>query len=165
MSKLITQLLLLKWLSLWFIWMMNPPPDTWPGAGLYPQIWKTVRYHSTWRWVGRAEWSESACDALTCLKNSGPLVADGETYQVVMCLWGGFGTAGSGSGPVSGCGWSAGRTPCLQAQPVLKSPRSRQGCRGPQHTDWCSSQLHVLDCWCCSRCWMTEMQKSTLAVC
>lgn len=31
---MITQLLLLKWLSLWFIWRMNPHPDTWPGAAL-----------------------------------------------------------------------------------------------------------------------------------
>lgn len=31
---MITQLLLLKWLSLWFFWRMNPRPDTWPGAAL-----------------------------------------------------------------------------------------------------------------------------------
>lgn len=48
----------------------EPPPDTWPGAGLHPQICRAARYHSNWRWVGRAEWSESACDALMCLRDS-----------------------------------------------------------------------------------------------
>lgn len=85
-----------------------------------------------------------------------PLVAEKDTYHVIMCLWGGLGSAGSGSGPASGCGWSAGRTPGLWGPQVLRSRQSCGDCRGPQHTDWCRSQLHVLDCWCCSRCWMTQ---------
>lgn len=70
MFKLITQLLLLKWLSFLFFLNDEPPPDTWPGAGLHPQLCRTARYHSNWRWVGRAEWSESACDALKGLRDS-----------------------------------------------------------------------------------------------
>lgn len=74
----------------------------------------------------------------------------------------GLGSADSGSGPVSGCGWSAGMTPWW-AQPVLRSRRRWRGCRGPQHTGWCSSQRLALDCRCCSHCWRTETQTSMLA--
>lgn len=70
MFKLITQLLLLKWLSLLIYFNDEPPPDTWPGAGLHPQIRRAARYHSNWRWMGRAEWSESACGALAGLRDS-----------------------------------------------------------------------------------------------
>lgn len=55
---MITQLLLLKWLSLWFIWRMNLRPDTWPGAALCPETpqpletgaksW--VKWTSMWHW-------------------------------------------------------------------------------------------------------------------
>lgn len=88
----------------------------------------------------------------------GPPVDDRDTRQVVMCLWGGLGSAGSGSGPASGCGWSAGRRPGSWGRPVLRSRRSWGGCRGPRRTDWCRSRPHALDCWCCccSRCWMTQ---------
>lgn len=125
------------------------------------KLWETAVTGDRWE---ELSWSESACDALTSLKEPGPLAADRETHWVVMCPWGGLGSAGSGSGRVSGCGWCAGRTPCLLVQPVLRSCRSLRGCRVPGRTDWCSSQMHVLECWCCSRCWMTERQKSTLAM-
>lgn len=70
MFTLITRLLLLTWLSLLIYLNDGPPPDTWPGAGLHPQICRAARYHSNWRWVGRAEWSESACGALARLRDS-----------------------------------------------------------------------------------------------
>lgn len=70
MFTLITRLLLLKWLSLLIYLNDEPPPDTWPGVGLHPQICRAARYHSNWRWVGRAEWSESACGVLACLRDS-----------------------------------------------------------------------------------------------
>lgn len=130
------------------------PSRYWPGAGLHPQICRAARHRSNWRWMVRAEWSESACGASGTLR---PLVADRGRRQVVMCLWADIGSAGSGSGRASGCGWSAGRTPSSYGQSVLRSHRSWWGCRGPQRTDCYSCQPHAQDCWCCccSR-WMTQ---------
>lgn len=102
---------------------------------------------------------------VTSLKQHAPLVAEQrESRQAVMCPWGGLGSAGSGSGRVSGCGWCAGRTPCLLARPVLRGFPSRPGCRGPWRSGWCSSQMCGLECWCCSHCWTTEKQKWTWAL-
>lgn len=146
---MITQLLLLEWLSLWLIWRMNPCLDTWPRSCSLVQ-----RRRSNWRQVGRAEWSGSACDALTSLKELAPLVIEQrECHQAVMCPSGDLGSAGSGSGRVSRCGWCAGKTPCSLARPVLRGFPSRLGCRGPWRSGWCSSQMTCgLECWCCSRC-------------
>lgn len=55
------------------------PPDTWPGAGLHPQICWAVRYHSNWRWVGKrwVKWFSTWCSDM--LQGIRPQVADRRT--------------------------------------------------------------------------------------
>lgn len=145
----------------WIYLKDEPPPRHLTRSCSLVQRWR-----SNWRQVGRAEWSGSACDALTSLKEHAPLVTEHRQWrQAIMCPSGDLGCAGSGSGRVSRCGWCAGRTPCSLARPVRRGFPSRRGCRGPRRSGWCSSQMMCgLECWCRSRSWTTEKPKSRLAL-
>lgn len=114
------------------------PPHTW-------QDQNSIHMISV---AGQEESSHSARETGACFIDE----------RTDVCLWADLGTAGSGSGLLSECGWCADRIPGLKGHQDLRFRLNWGDCRGPQHTDCYSSRPHAPDCWyCCwSHCWMTE---------
>lgn len=113
------------------------PPHTW-------QDQNSIHMISV---AGQEESSHSARETGACFIDE----------RTDVCLWADLGTAGSGSGLLSECGWCADRIPGLKGHQDLRFRLNWGDCRGPQHTDCYSSRPHAPDCWyCCwSHCWMT----------